>query len=266
MPLITLLSDFGSQSVTPASVEGLIYQYIKNARVITINNQVAPYNLQQAAYLFKQSFKNFPEDTFHFIMVDLYGNTSEEIIYVYENKQHILCPNNGFITMLFQDSPVKLFKLNATFNEAYHAISLTKKYLEAVEAILQNEKEDVMDEVTADDILIKKSSQAFYNNNVLNATVLYIDNFENVVLNVTKAYFEEVSMGRNFKLRLVGNDEITKISTQYNSVSVGEKLCRFNSANYLEIAINKGNAAGLFGFNLQNENSLLYQQVKIFFE
>jgi S-adenosylmethionine hydrolase len=59
-------------------------------------------------------------------------------------------------------------------------------------------------------------------------------------------------------------------------VHQSEKLALFNSANYLEIAVNKGNAAGLFGLegysqksNSQTQymqNRLLYQTVKIFFE
>jgi hypothetical protein len=48
----------------------------------------------------------------------------------------------------------------------------------------------------------------------------------------------------------------------------------FNSGGYLEIAINKGNAAGLFGLqgfteqsqNQYLQNRLFYQTVKIFFE
>ena len=58
----------------------------------------------------------------------------------------------------------------------------------------------------------------------------------------------------------------------------GEKLALFNSAGYLEIAINKGNAAGLFGLQgysekqqlysqqqLNNKN-LFYQTVKVYFQ
>jgi S-adenosyl-L-methionine hydrolase (adenosine-forming) len=51
-------------------------------------------------------------------------------------------------------------------------------------------------------------------------------------------------------------------------------LALFNSAGYLEIAINKGNAAGLFGlqgFNEKNisqytQSRLFYQTVRVFFE
>jgi S-adenosylmethionine hydrolase len=56
----------------------------------------------------------------------------------------------------------------------------------------------------------------------------------------------------------------------------GEKLVIFNSAGYMEIAINKGNAAGLFGLqgysenrnqiNTMVQNRLFYQTVKVLFE
>jgi S-adenosylmethionine hydrolase len=60
-------------------------------------------------------------------------------------------------------------------------------------------------------------------------------------------------------------------------VEEGDKLALFNSAGHLEIAINKGNAAGLFGLrgfnekqagvlNQQKNIQLFYQSIKIFFD
>ena len=37
------------------------------------------------------------------------------------------------------------------------------------------------------------------------------------------------------------------LSENYSSVSPGEKLAWFNAAGFLEISVNKGNMAGLFG-------------------
>jgi hypothetical protein len=74
------------------------------------------------------------------------------------------------------------------------------------------------------------------------------------------------------------DEVIDKISDTYADVPEGEKLALFNSAGYLEIAINKGNAAGLFGLQgfsekqnqfAQNQfinNRLFYQTVKVFFQ
>jgi len=69
---------------------------------------------------------------------------------------------------------------------------------------------------------------------------------------------------------------IESISESYADVAEGEKLALFNSAGYLEIAINKGNAAGLFGLKGFSEkakqvssiiqNQLFYQTVRVYFE
>ena len=82
--------------------------------------------------------------------------------------------------------------------------------------------------------------------------------------------------GRSFKIVFKRDEIIEKISETYADVQESEKLALFNSANYLEIAINKGNAAGLFGLEGYVEksdtqtqymqNRLLYQTVKVFFD
>ena len=70
---------------------------------------------------------------------------------------------------------------------------------------------------------------------------------------------------------------IDKISESYADVAEGEKLAMFNSAGYLEIAVNKGNAAGLFGLQGYSEKQmsnqhqfmnpgLFYQTVKVYFQ
>ena len=105
----------------------------------------------------------------------------------------------------------------------------------------------------------------------IESQIIFIDNFENVVVNLTKEEFEEVRKDRNFKIVLMRNNEfITRISDHYASVQPGENLAFFNSAGYLEIAMNKGNVAGMFGLQRFNETTtqamqhkLLYQTVRI---
>ena len=94
-------------------------------------------------------------------------------------------------------------------------------------------------------------------------------NYQNAILTV---YNNEEEMIPLFY------DEIDKISETYADVQQGEKLALFNAAGYLEIAINKGNAAGLLGlqgFSERQHQSIqsqdfkklfIYQTVKIFFQ
>ena len=84
--------------------------------------------------------------------------------------------------------------------------------------------------------------------------IIFIDNFENVIINITREEFEEQRRGRSFKIVFKRDEIIDKISETYADVHESEKLALFNSANYLEIAVNKGNAAGFLGSKVIRKN------------
>jgi S-adenosylmethionine hydrolase len=104
--------------------------------------------------------------------------------------------------------------------------------------------------------------------------ILYVDQFENVVVNISKEEFEFYRKGRKFRIVFRRDEMIEKISESYADAPEGEKLALFNTSGYLEIAVNKGNAAGLFGLHTYDEKNksqyaqsrLFYHSVKIFFE
>jgi S-adenosylmethionine hydrolase len=90
-----------------------------------------------------------------------------------------------------------------------------------------------------------------------------------------KKEFEQQRNGRSFKIIFTRNEVISTLSSNYASVEPGEKLAWFNSSGYLEIAINRGNMAGLFGLQRYAEttqqssvlqNAWFYQTVRVFFE
>ncbi len=93
----------------------------------------------------------------------------------------------------------------------------------------------------------KNHLRPLLDNNWIEGQIIFIDNFENVIVNITQEQFEEQRKGRKFRIVFKRDEVIDRISESYADVPEGEKLALFNSAGYLEIAINKGNAAGLFG-------------------
>jgi S-adenosylmethionine hydrolase len=102
--------------------------------------------------------------------------------------------------------------------------------------------------------------------NTVECHVIHIDRYENVILNINREQFEKIGRNRPFRIQFMRDDEISQINTHYNDVREGERLCRFNSAGYLEIAINRGNAASLLGLRLNREQHVMYSSIKIFFE
>ncbi len=116
----------------------------------------------------------------------------------------------------------------------------------------------------------KRHLRPLVDQNGIEGQIIFIDSFENVIINITREQFEEQRKGRNFRIVFTRGEIIDRISETYADVAEGEKLALFNSAGYLEIAINKGNAAGLFGLKgfseKIREGQLSYHTVKVLFE
>jgi S-adenosylmethionine hydrolase len=120
----------------------------------------------------------------------------------------------------------------------------------------------------------KNHLRPVYGDNWIEGQIIFIDHFENVIVNITREEFEERRKGRGFRIVFKRDEVIDRISETYADAGEGEKLALFNSAGYLEIAIQKGNAAGLFGlrdFTEQSQNQylqsrLFYQTVRVYFE
>lgn len=116
----------------------------------------------------------------------------------------------------------------------------------------------------------KRHLRPTLDNNNIEGQIIFIDSFENVIVNITREQFETQRQGRNFRIVFTRGEFIDRISETYADVAEGEKVALFNSAGYLEIAINKGNAAGLFGLKgfseKIREGQLSYHTVKVYFE
>lgn len=264
MQTFTLTSDFGLQSHAAASVKGKILSAFSPCNIIDVSHSITPYNLQQAVYIFKNAYIHFPIDTFHFILNDLYADKGQKLLYVYENNQHIFCADNGFLTLLFDNKPIQLFRLIDKIEE-YNYLQIADLFILNAGLLTHQNKSGIAN-IDVNEIVLKHHNNRYYRYNTLETKVLYIDIYGNVILNVTQQQIEEVAQGRSFKILFMRNEEINTVSKHYNDVAEGNKLCLFNTTGHLEIAVNKGHAASLFGFQGGNDRSLFYNNIKLFFE
>ena len=70
MPIITLTSDWGLKDHYLASVKGAIYSQLPGAVIVDISNQVSSFDLNQAAFIVRNSWRNFPDGTIHILGVN----------------------------------------------------------------------------------------------------------------------------------------------------------------------------------------------------
>ena len=275
MPLITLTSDIGSQDFLVGAVKGQLLSANPDFKIVDISHNLSPFNYPQAAYVCRNAIKNFPDGTFHIVMVNLFDQPPEHLLFINYNNQYIGCADNGLITMILEEVPQDIVGISLNKSAQKNALYCADVFARAFNQILKGETLDDIGDRNIP-IEVKNPLRALLGNNWIEGQIIFIDNFENVIINITKDEFEAQRRGRSFKIVFKRDEIIDKISDTYADVTESEKLALFNSAGYLEIAINKGNAAGLFGLqgytenlNTQSQylqNRLLYQTVKVFFE
>ena len=275
MPLITLTSDIGSQDFLVGAIKGQLLSANPNFNIVDISHNLSPFNYPQAAYVCRNAIKNFPEGTFHLVLVNLFDQRPEHLLLINYNNQYIGCADNGLITMILEEVPQHIVALSLNKSAQKNTLYCASVFAKAFDQLLAGEAFESIGDPNIS-IEVKNPLRALLGNNWIEGQIIFIDNFENVIINITKEEFEEQRRGRSFKIVFKRDEIIDKISETYADVTESEKLALFNSAGYLEIAINKGNAAGLFGLqgyteNLSSQsqylqNRLLYQTIKIYFE
>ncbi len=275
MPLLTLTSDIGQQNFLVAAIKGTLLQNSENFTLVDVTHQIPPFNYPQAAYVCRNAIKHFPLGSFHLIMVNLFDEPPEHLLLVEHNGHYIGCADNGLLTMILEEIPQKVISLKLEEGFPKNATYFAEVFAKAFNAINNGKTlEEVGDPEIS--IQVKNPLRPLVSNNIIEGQIIFIDNFENVIVNIHKEEFEEQRKGRSFKIIFKRDEVIEKISETYADVHEGEKLALFNSAGYLEIAINKGNAAGLLGLQGFSEKQqqqshhmnsrLFYQTVKIHFE
>ncbi len=270
MAILTLTSDIGHQDYLAGAVKGQLLQINPDFRLVDISHSLSPFNYSQAAYICRNAIKNFPPFTFHLLLVNLFEKKPEKLLLTFHRDQYIICADNGLLTMILEEKPEIVIGLPLAKGETRNTLHCVQVMGRAIQQVLDGES---LMQIGEPDIEISEKNplRPLLGENWMEGQILFIDNFENVIVNITHEQFEEQRKGRSFKIVFKRDEMISVISETYADVNEGEKLALFNSAGYLEIAINKGNAAGLFGLqgfteqsqNLQNR--LFYQTVRIHF-
>ena len=84
--------------------------------------------------------------------------------------------------------------------------------------------------------------QPYQRHDILNGQIIRIDNFGNLITNISKTTLTDF-LGEKHLFIHIGKNKISKISNTYSDKEKGELLALINSSGYLEIAVNLGKAS-----------------------
>lgn len=275
MPVVTLSTDIGQSDYVVGAIKGQLVKSVPSVSIIDITHQLVANNYLHAAYVCTNAFAFYPARTFHFVIINLFEKAPDHLLLARHKDQFIICPDNGILTMIAGEKPAEIISIEIT-KQNIGVLGCTEAFAKVLNAMENGAGLQSIGNAVSN-IEEKYPFRSTVGPDWIDSQIIFIDQFENVVINLTRKEFEEHRKGRKFRIVLPARNDggIVNISENYASVEQGERLAWFNSAGYLELAINKGNLAGLFGLkrfsggitlNTLPSNKLMYERVKIFFE
>ena len=250
MAIITLTSDWGLKDHYSGAVKGAILKKMPEAVIVDISHSIPSFEIEQAAFVIRNVYKDFPDGTIHIIGINTEESEKNPHTVVEFNKQFFIGTDNGIFSLIFDEKPDKIVELSIPQDTDFFTFSSRDRFISAAVHLANGKNIEELGSLK-DKFIEKILLKAVVDNNIIKGHVIYIDSYENLITNIKKPIFEEISNGRKFNI-LFRTHEINKISSSYTDVPPGEILALFDSGGHLEIAMNQGNAAGLLGLDIKD--------------
>ena len=276
MNFITLITDFGYKDFSIAITKANIYNSIKDVIIVDISHQISPFNNTEAAYILKNSYKSFPQGSIHIIGVESELTPENSHLVMSFDNHFFIGANNGIFSLITESlKPDKIVEINI-HNSIISTFPMIDVFVKVAKHIVSNGSLDVIGkEINEIKQLTEIKPVINQKKDQILGSVIYIDNYGNVITNITKKIFNEIGKSRPFTIeaRRIKFKKIYSSYSQAIDYSIkrkkreedGKKLALFNSAEHLELAIYKsnpetvGSANSLFGLNYRDPITIFFE-------
>lgn len=254
MPVIALLTDFGTKDIYVGVMKGVIWSICPEAHISDLSHEIPPQDVVAGALALWGAFRFFPKGTVFCAVVDPGVGTERRAIAVQTEEHFFVGPDNGLLWWAISEKGiVKVIKLE---NSSYFLPVVSQTFhgrdiFAPVSAHIANgvPLDEFGRELSVSELVKLPPLRASFDGQAIRAQVIYIDRFGNAITNLrwedfTKWALEFGQQGWWAEIRGICFDSLQK---SYAEVPVGTPLLLFNSYNLLEIAVNRGNAAEQVG-------------------
>lgn len=251
-PIITITTDYGTSDHLVGVLKGVILRIAPNATIVDINHHVAPFDLLDGALTIAAAYRYFPARTVHLVVVDPGVGTQRRPILVTADQFYFVAPDNGVLSLIYEREPAVTVRHITAEHYFLSPVSNTfhgRDVFAPVAAWLaKTSQTEAMGDEISDYVRFAlprpKAAGA-----ALKGVVLRVDSFGNLMTNFT-AEDLPAAMGTDGKLKLqVGGKRVEKLAQTFANGASGEPVAIIGSSGFLEIAVNKGQAARVLGVN-----------------
>jgi S-adenosyl-L-methionine hydrolase (adenosine-forming) len=253
-PFITFLTDFGLQDDFVGTCHGVMLGIEPEAKIVDITHGIAPGAVLQAAIVLRNTLPYMPIGV-HLAVVDPGVGSARRSLVLRdaEGRLHV-GPDNGLLVPAAERPGI----------EAAHELTNPEYALETVSRTFHGrdlfapaaahlargvDPAELGPPVDPDSLVRLDFPVPDVGASGIRATVLYVDRFGNVALNLTRGHLEQagVSPGRRVELQLRADRYYAVVARTFADAPPGELIVYEDAYRSVALAISRGSAAALLG-------------------
>jgi S-adenosylmethionine hydrolase len=258
--LITLTTDFGTDSPYVAAMKGVILSINPAARLVDLSHDIPPQDVRHTAFFLAEAVPYFPPGTIHVVVVDPGVGSDRAALYVSVAGQRLLVPDNGCWTLLAEchAQPRRVLRLaearfwRPTVSATFHGRDVfapVAGYLSLGinPAELGPPMTKWVQPVWPAPV---KTAEG------ITGEVLFVDHFGNLITNIAGAILP--AGNRPVQITINGTPVARRVRT-YADAQKGELVALVCSSGLMEVAVAQGSAAQRLGVTAGAAVSVAWQ-------
>ncbi|HEX4945744.1 MAG TPA: SAM-dependent chlorinase/fluorinase [Blastocatellia bacterium] len=250
LPIITLLTDFGTPDYFVPAMKGVIYSLHSRAQIIDLTHDIPAQDIDAAAFTLGACYRQFPAGTIHVAVVDPGVGSARRAIVMEAGGQYFVGPDNGLFSFVYaREKAVRVFQAT---NEAYfrQPVSSTFHGRDVFAPLAAWLAKGIAPEsfgAAIQDAVRFPFPAPQPSGDVTRGAIIHIDHFGNGITNLT-AQELTLSAVTPTTCLLVAGHEVRYFGTHFaQTQNQQEPMAYLGSAGYWEIAVWQGSAAQVLG-------------------
>lgn len=236
MPLITLLTDFGTADGYVAEVKGVLLSQTPGVQVVDLSHDIAPHDVEGARLTLARCWRRFPAGTVHLVVVDPGVGSARPALAVRSDGWFLVGPDNGVLSpaLLVPGASAVALPVPPAASPTFHGRDV---FAPAAAALAGGVPLDSLGTPAADPVIRRTPEAVRESDGSLRGEVIAIDRFGNAITNIA---------GHNAGVVAVAG-HVVEICRTYADVDPGSLVALTGSSDMLEIAVRDGSAAERLG-------------------
>ena len=251
--IITLTTDYGTNDHLVGTLKGVILKINPDVTIVDITHNVTPFDLLDGALAIGAAYSYFPPKTVHMVVVDPGVGTERRPLLVSAGNQYFVAPDNGVLSVIYEREPEGLVVRNANA-EHYYLQPVSKTFhgrdiFAPVAAWLTKgwQTSGMGDEIEDyKRFALPRPKEA---DGAVKGVVLRTDAFGNLVTNFRQEDLPEGAVQDGAIKLQAGTQAVSKFVETFAQGNGTEPFAYIGSSGFLEIGVNKGNAARTLSLN-----------------